>query len=367
MSIEQSIRVLFVEDREEDAELAAWTMRRGGLDITCERVCAEGEYVAALTGFQPDVIVSDYSMPHFDGMRALHIWLERGAHLPFLILTGSMNEETAVACLKAGATDYVLKEQMSRLPFAVKEALAKYQTLTQKQAAEEALRESERVYRLLADNTSDTIWLYDLSAERFTYVSPSLTRLLGYSVDTFAQKGLSDVVSPKDYARLTEETSARLAALYAGDETKRVQTIELNQTRKDGSSVLTEVVTSLIADPDGRVTQMRGTTRDITERKLAERSVADALGFNSAIVENSTMGLITYRATGECISANEAAARMVGGTVEQLKRQNFHQVESWKTSGHSDRRRSADGGRDHDQLRRRCFVARETLFVSARR
>ena len=123
MSNEQPIRILFVEDVPYDVELAERVLRKEGLVFTSTRVETQDDFLAALTTFQPDLIISDYTMPEFDGMQALRLSLEDDAARPFIVLTGTLNEETAVACIKAGATDYVLKDRLARLPFAVKEAL----------------------------------------------------------------------------------------------------------------------------------------------------------------------------------------------------------------------------------------------------
>ncbi|MFM8322804.1 MAG: HD domain-containing phosphohydrolase [Chloroflexota bacterium] len=135
-----SLRILFVEDLPTDQELAERNLRAGGLELTSRRVDTEDEFLAALQDFHPEIIISDYSMPMFDGMQALRLAQESGREIPFIILTGARNEEIAVTCMKAGAWDYVIKERMSRLPFAVSEALAKHHTRQQKERAESQLK-----------------------------------------------------------------------------------------------------------------------------------------------------------------------------------------------------------------------------------
>lgn len=112
------LRILFVEDLPSDQELAEWQLRTGGLDLISLRVETQDAFLQALDEFQPDLIISDYSMPEFNGMQALKLTLELNREIPFIVLTGSMNEETAAECIKAGASDYVIKEHIYRLPFA---------------------------------------------------------------------------------------------------------------------------------------------------------------------------------------------------------------------------------------------------------
>ncbi|MDD4426661.1 MAG: response regulator, partial [Mariniphaga sp.] len=106
----KSVKILFAEDLPTDVELAVREIQKGGIDFNYKVVDTEIEFRKELDEFEPDIVVSDYSMPTFDGMRALKITRAKSEYIPFVVLTGSMNEETAVACMKAGANDYVIKE-----------------------------------------------------------------------------------------------------------------------------------------------------------------------------------------------------------------------------------------------------------------
>jgi signal transduction histidine kinase len=143
------VRILIVEDCAPDAELAAHEIRRAGIAIETRIVEAAEPFVAALAEFRPDLILSDYRLPHFDGMSALRLAQQHAPETPVLINTGSMNEEIAVACMKAGAWDYILKDNLTRLGLAVRAALERKRDLAQKTRAERSLAESERRYRRL--------------------------------------------------------------------------------------------------------------------------------------------------------------------------------------------------------------------------
>ncbi len=144
MKPDHGLRILFVEDLSSDFESACRVLEKEGLLFTTRRVDSRDDFLAALSDFSPDVVVSDYSMPLFDGMEALRLTLEHDPQLPFILCTGSTNEEIAVACIKAGATDYVIKEHLPRLPFSVKEAIQLRNMRREREAAREEQLKLER-------------------------------------------------------------------------------------------------------------------------------------------------------------------------------------------------------------------------------
>jgi PAS domain S-box-containing protein len=145
--------------------------------------------------------------------------------------------------------------------------------VTELRRAEAALEQSEARYRLVSENSSDVIWLFDLVANRFTYVSPSVERLRGFTVEEVMQQSMEEVLSPESYGFVAGYLPKRAAAYEAGDDSARSLSYEVFQLRKDGSLVPTEVVTTIIADKQRRVTHIQGVTRDITERKRLEAQI----------------------------------------------------------------------------------------------
>ncbi len=144
--------------------------------------------------------------------------------------------------------------------------------ISDRRRADDALRASEERYRLIADNTSDLIWLYDWAAERFTYASPSALLLLGYRADEMVGRKILDFVTPasKETARRAFEQAQKFVP---GTPAQAHLVVELDQERKDGSLVATEVVVSVLSDASGRVTHILGVTRDITERRKAREAL----------------------------------------------------------------------------------------------
>jgi PAS domain S-box-containing protein len=144
--------------------------------------------------------------------------------------------------------------------------------LTERIEAEQALRESETRFRLMADNAADVIWLMDPASGRFTYVSPSAERLRGYTPAEILAQPVEAALTPESYRQVMRDLPARTAAFQAG-EGAVTHVDEVDQPRRDGSIVQTEVTSSFITDAEGRIVQILGTSRDITERRQAEAEI----------------------------------------------------------------------------------------------
>lgn len=139
-----------VEDSDADAELVVHTLQRGGVEFSCERVETRVGFVCALERAPPDVILSDYALPGFDGYDALAIAREKSPDTPFIFVTGTLGEEVAIETLKKGATDYVLKQRLSRLVPSVERALREAQERRERRHAENELRQSHEQLRALS-------------------------------------------------------------------------------------------------------------------------------------------------------------------------------------------------------------------------
>ena len=170
------LRLLLVEDSRLDVEIERLELRRAGLEFEHRVVDTPEGLVAALEEFRPDLVLSDYSLPTFDGMAALRLVQQHAPDTPVVMVTGSMNEEIAVGCMKAGAADYILKDRLSRIGPAVERALAEARTRKEKARVEAALREAEtrerrRAAELFAVLTAipNPVWIaHDPAGRRIT-------------------------------------------------------------------------------------------------------------------------------------------------------------------------------------------------------
>ncbi|MDZ7762068.1 MAG: response regulator [Desulfovermiculus sp.] len=190
------MKILFVEDVATDVEMARRELKKERIAFIDRVVDTEKDFEQALAVFQPDLIISDYAMPAFDGMRALTMARAQFDHIPFIVLTGSMNEETAVSCMKAGADDYVIKEKIKRLPFAVQEVLDKVQMAKEKERAENQLRESEEKYRILVENAGQVILVAQNGQIKF--INSRVRDLLGYGPEEMLGRSFTEYIHPED-------------------------------------------------------------------------------------------------------------------------------------------------------------------------
>jgi PAS domain S-box-containing protein len=157
----RALRILILEDVPTDADLMEYELSEAGIAFTSKRVAVKAAYIRALEEFSPEMILSDYSLPSFDGLSALTIARERCPEAPFIFVSGALGEEKAIELLKQGATDYVLKDRLSRLGPAVTRALHEVEERNERIRAEEALKESEVRYRTIFENTGTATVIVD--------------------------------------------------------------------------------------------------------------------------------------------------------------------------------------------------------------
>ena len=173
------IRVLHLEDSMPDAERIREMLGSAGL--ICEIVQVDGKdgYEWALANESFDLILTDYNIWDYDGISAVKLAREKQPDVPVIVISGKLGEEDAVMCLRLGATDYLLKERLDRLPSAVTRAL---DGAVQKKAAhlvEEALRDSEERFRQMAENIDDVFWMTNRELDQLLYVSPAYETIWG--------------------------------------------------------------------------------------------------------------------------------------------------------------------------------------------
>jgi signal transduction histidine kinase/FixJ family two-component response regulator len=178
----QTLRLLLVEDSQDDADLLLLMLKRGGYDVVHARVGDAAEMQAALDRATWDLVIADYSLPQFSGIAALDLMKARGLDTPFIIVSGHIGEDDAVAAMRRGAHDYVMKHNLSRLLPAIDRELREAATRAARRAAEQRLREQELRLSAIVSNTPGVIFQLQLDSSGrlgFSYVSEGSERLLG--------------------------------------------------------------------------------------------------------------------------------------------------------------------------------------------
>ena len=258
------LHVLIIEDSESDSDLVIRRLKKAGYTIYHERIETAEEMKAALDMLVWDIIVADYKLPQFNAPAALLLLQKSGLDIPFIVVSGTIGEETAVEVMKAGAHDYLMKDKLTRLAPAVKRELAEALVRRERQQAEEKLRESEERYRCLVEVSPDTIAVH--ADGRIVYVNPAAVKLFHARDESeMIGKPVLDVVHP-DYKELVRER-----VMGALEHRKAQPMREEKFLCSDGTIVDVEVVS--VPTIFKGMTAVQVIARDITDRKRAEEKI----------------------------------------------------------------------------------------------
>lgn len=277
--MEKKLHILIVEDLPSDAELAQRELKTVLDNFSTQVVETEESYLEALNEFMPDLIISDYEMPEFDGLSALKIQQEKYPFIPFIILTGSMNEDTAVECIKSGADDYVIKEHIKRLGQAVLNAIEK-----KKVEKEQKLTEKELLKLSTAVQQSPTIVVITDLKGNVEYVNPAFIKLTGYSYKEVIGHSTNIMKSEEQPNNIHKE-------LWDIISSGKVWRGEFQNKRKNGELYWEAASISPIINKQGKIINYLKIASDITEQKKTEELLRENEEQYRAVVENSHNGI----------------------------------------------------------------------------
>ena len=312
--------MLNVEDNPGDSELVHTRLTEEGIACDFVRVETKEEFAAAIKQGGFDLILADYSLPSFDGLSALKMAKTRCPEIPFIFVSGAIGEEFAIETLKRGATDYVLKDRLSRLAAAINRALLEvegqtkrrqaekeleayqkhleelvserttdlnkankqlHRELSERKKAEETLYRREREFKALVENAPDIVQRFDKEL-RHLYINPAVERVTGVSPQAFVGKTYRELGFPKNFLSIWER------ALQKVFERGRESVIEFEMpTTHGGGYIEARLVPEL--SKDGSLESVLAISRDITDRKKLEEQL------RTASITDELTGLLNRR------------------------------------------------------------------------
>ena len=304
--MEKVLKILLLEDSPTDAELITHELKTAGFIFTALRVETQDEFLRAMNEFHPDIILSDYNLPTFDGMTALKLGQRDHPEIPIIMVTGALSDIEAVELINTGARDYVLKDGLARLAPAVQRTLAAEQGKLKRLRAEKALFESEtklKLFRTLLDHSSDAIEVFDPFTLGLVDMNETECLELGYSREELLTMSISDIdrafrVEP--IQSIQEQMQQSGGARFEGV-----------RQRKDGSTFPVEVSSKFVQLDKQYVLNI---VRDITERKQAEEN----LRITASVFNNSKESILITDANNNIVDVNPAFSHITGYSREEV-------------------------------------------------
>jgi PAS domain S-box-containing protein len=303
------LRLLMVEDSADDAGLVVDALEESGYAVAWERVDTADAMRAALEHRPWDLVISDYRMPQFSGPAALELLRSSGRELPFIVVSGRIGEEVAVAMMKAGADDYLMKGGLTRLAPTVAHTLAEHQLRREHHRVEAALHVQSAALTatatpiVITERTGAIIW-----------VNPAFTALTGYSAAEAIGK------DPHELLHSGRQEKAFYAEMWATILAGRVWRGELVNRRKDGTLYPEEMTITPVRSAAGEITHFIAIQQDLTERKLVEEMVQASRRQFQAVFEQATVGMVISEGDdGRFLLINRRFCEIVGYTEAELR------------------------------------------------
>ncbi len=305
MEQHNKLRILLVEDLPSDAELAERELKRQGIHYTLKITDNKEDFLRELEDFQPDLVISDYLLPQFDGMEVIKLTAGYDESVPVLVLTGSMNEETAVECMKAGAWDYVIKEHIKRLGPAVTQVVEKKKLLIQHNRMFEELERSERLLKESQAISKAGGWEYDVDKKRITWTD-----------EVYRIYGVDKNYDPNDIEKAIgfyseEDQKIVETAFKEAVNNRKEYDLELKFNSADGKRKWVRTAGKPVVK-DGKVVKVVGNIMDITDRKRTEEDLRESFRLSDSLLQTLPFGFDLVDEEGNILFMNDRFEKVFG-------------------------------------------------------
>ena len=335
------LKVLCLESSPRDTEIIRDLLTEAGYELTMDCTVEKSEFISLLRSRPYDVILSDFKYPGFDAFEALRLSIDICPHVPFICVSGSVGEDTAIELMKQGVVDYVLKDRIARLPSAIKRAHEELKDRNLRQQAEKTLRASEERYRAMVTTSPDALFVH--VEDRVTFVNPSFCQMLGAEGPSqLIGKSVFGIVHPKYH-----ETIRQRRNQFSGAQPAPL--LEAQFVRLDGGTVDVEMRAVAIDWQGSRGVQV--IARSIADRKRVEEAVRDSEERFRMVFEHVFDGISIYSedpdpAKRGLVECNERYAAMAGRSREELLALGSTQglQKTLENAGNSVRLKSLDKG-----------------------
>ena len=302
------LHMLHLEDNPADALLVRDQLANDELAAEIRHASNREEFITALHERPWDLILADYKLPDYNGLDALRLVRKKFPNLPFILMSGTIGEQAAIESLKAGATDYILKQKRDRLPSAIRRAVAEAGERARREAAEEDLRRSEKQYRLLFQGNPHPMWVFDLETLTILEVNEAATQHYGYAREEFLRMTLGDLRVADD-TRRGKNPPADIKA----------QGLVWRHRRKNGAEMDMEVIWSPMAF-HGKLAALTLATDVTVRRRVTQRnSVFGRLSHNlSAVTTAAEAAMFICEAADELFHWDDFALDLYSAERDEV-------------------------------------------------
>ncbi|HEY3771290.1 MAG TPA: response regulator [Candidatus Angelobacter sp.] len=310
------IAILLLEDDPLDAELCLRKLESSGLSFTVKGIGSADEFKHEIATSKYDIVLGDYRMPNWTGLEAVR-WLRASGHsIPFILLTGTLGDELAVECIKEGANDYVLKDKMERLPFALLRAVEEARMRAERDQTEHELRQTEQQYASIVRGAPYGIYRSDESG-RILMANPALISMLGYESET-------------EFLKLNIETDIYLNSKDRADvlkqvkEQKNIPLPDVKWRRKDSQVIIVRLEgrrfdTSSDGKPLYEIFVQDITERRVLEQQFQQAQKMEAIGrLAGGVAHDFNNLLMIIRGCAELLDHHKADPQRIGGYIKQI-------------------------------------------------